>query len=39
MSYNLLNMKKDLIPTISHLGKWLDLQQYLLTVTPLTVTV
>lgn len=39
MSWNLLNMKKILIPTTSHLSKWLDVQQCLLTVTLLTVTV
>lgn len=38
MSYNLLNIKNVLIPTASHLSRWLDVQQCLLTVTLLTVT-
>ena len=39
VSWSLLNMKKVLIPTASHLSKWLDVQQCLLSVTLLTVTV
>lgn len=37
MGWNLLNMEKVLIPTTSHLSKWIDVQQCLLTVTLLTV--